>query len=354
MKLQISVWLLVVVASPGVASAQNAIPANLELRDGSLLIGHVAVSEFDFVRDDGRKLRLATTKTISIETDDDRELSTIHLEQGPVRGVVEWKSVAMRGVFGDVSVPFDQVKRIEFAQPELGLIAHYQFDGDVRDSSGNENHGMIHGDVEFAEGKLNQAATFDGNGDYISVTPQSDVSAINDLTISAWVFVKKWKQQKPKFNYDLQYVFDGFSDPTRGKYFTNGCGLLCDRENNEEGIRFYVFVNETNYQRYRRPFQVSGRWRHLTLTRRQNREFTYLDGKRVVGPAQRSPGTTKQPLNMKHDWHIGTYGANDPGYEGVKVGFRYDFLGRIDDLRIYHRALNAHEIHRLATPTNPN
>ncbi len=71
------------------AHADSTIPARVDLRDGSRLIGQTIPQEFPFVRDDGRKLRFSTKQTVRIEADDDHELSTVHLADRTVRGVVE-------------------------------------------------------------------------------------------------------------------------------------------------------------------------------------------------------------------------------------------------------------------------
>lgn len=154
-------------------------------------------------------------------------------------------------------------------------------------------------------------------------------------------------KQGAGISYDLQYVFDGFSDPERRVFHSNGFGLVCYSGTKNEQILCYVFVNEKNYRTYRPPVQLVGQWRLLTFTRNQNGEFTYIDGKLVSGHAGNSPGTMKRSLDMKHTWHIGTFGANDPDFKGSRAGHRYGFLGRIDDLRIYNRALSTYEVRHL-------
>ena len=42
-----------------------------------------------------------------------------------------------------------------------GLVAHYPFEGDVNDASGNGNDGTEHGDLECVEGVIGQALSFD-------------------------------------------------------------------------------------------------------------------------------------------------------------------------------------------------
>lgn len=46
------------------------------------------------------------------------------------------------------------------------LVAHYPFDGNADDISGNDNHGTVFG-ATFTSGKFGQAGSFDGVNDYI-------------------------------------------------------------------------------------------------------------------------------------------------------------------------------------------
>ena len=41
-----------------------------------------------------------------------------------------------------------------------GLVAHYEFEGDTNDSSGNGNHGTEHGGVSYVDGVIGQAGSF--------------------------------------------------------------------------------------------------------------------------------------------------------------------------------------------------
>ena len=69
-----------------------------------------------------------------------------------------------------------------------GLIAHYKFDGDVNDSSGNENHGTVSGLASYVAGADNTAIHLDGNrssitlGDALIPTGQYD-----DMSISMFI-----------------------------------------------------------------------------------------------------------------------------------------------------------------------
>lgn len=49
-----------------------------------------------------------------------------------------------------------------------GLIAEYHFDGNAKDSSGNQNNGLVSGAV-YTDGKFGKALSFDGKNNFVRV-----------------------------------------------------------------------------------------------------------------------------------------------------------------------------------------
>ena len=70
-----------------------------------------------------------------------------------------------------------------------GLIAHYEFEGNANDSSGNGNDGTEHGGVEYVDGVIGKAAKFDGVDDYI--IKSNPVFSGSKVAISAWIKLAK-------------------------------------------------------------------------------------------------------------------------------------------------------------------
>lgn len=58
---------------------------------------------------------------------------------------------------------------------------------EVVDSSGNGNHGTASGDATTAVGLLDNAGTFDGTGDYISIADADALDLTGNFTLSLWV-----------------------------------------------------------------------------------------------------------------------------------------------------------------------
>ncbi|HFD14199.1 MAG TPA: hypothetical protein ENJ34_02745, partial [Epsilonproteobacteria bacterium] len=59
-------------------------------------------------------------------------------------------------------------KKIEkFISLEDGLVAYYRFEGDAKDSSGQNNHGIEHGGIRYIDGVIGKSAKFDGIDDWV-------------------------------------------------------------------------------------------------------------------------------------------------------------------------------------------
>src|SRR5215212_6922284 len=72
----------------------------------------------------------------------------------------------------------------------LGLAAHYPFDGNANDASGNNNHGSLVGSPTLATdrwGNSNRCYNFNGTSDHIRVESDSAIEPKTAVSISAWV-----------------------------------------------------------------------------------------------------------------------------------------------------------------------
>lgn len=74
-----------------------------------------------------------------------------------------------------------------------GLVAHYTFDGNTADSSGNGNDATANGATLTTDrfGNANSAYAFDGSSAYVATAPLGYPSALNpggqSWTVSAWI-----------------------------------------------------------------------------------------------------------------------------------------------------------------------
>ena len=111
-----------------------------------------------------------------------------------------------------------------YADLNTGLVAYYPLDGNANDASGNGNHGTENGDVTYATGRVGQAITLDGVGDWIHVGDVDALDGQQQLTISAIVNPSEtqWGGWNIVTKHDTvgdQYYYFSFSARTDGTLF---------------------------------------------------------------------------------------------------------------------------------------
>lgn len=70
-----------------------------------------------------------------------------------------------------------------------GLVAHYAFEYDVLDQSGNGLHGKVIGDPAFVDGVEGMALDFNGD-DYVDCDSNAEFSFTDAMTVSTWVNIR--------------------------------------------------------------------------------------------------------------------------------------------------------------------
>ncbi len=65
------------------------------------------------------------------------------------------------------------------------LAAHWKLDGNANDSAGT-NNGTTYGGAAFTTGKINQAVSLDGNGDYIAGSTSPFDFENTTFSVAAW------------------------------------------------------------------------------------------------------------------------------------------------------------------------
>jgi hypothetical protein len=104
-----------------------------------------------------------------------------------------------------------------------GLVAHYAFENDTTDSSGNDLDGTIIGDANFADGVKGLALDLNGGG-YVDCGGIAEFSFTDAMTISTWVNIRSvttawmtiaakgenaWRLAVSNETTGLEYAFSG-------------------------------------------------------------------------------------------------------------------------------------------------
>ncbi|MFN5620161.1 MAG: LamG-like jellyroll fold domain-containing protein [Flavobacteriales bacterium] len=215
--------------------------------------------------------------------------------------------------------------------PTDGLVGWWPFNGNANDESGNGNHGVVNG-ATLAEdrfGQLTSAMNFDGIDDDITIQNSPELMILGDITMSAWVRTEGYDQvhnyqtviSKRQQDYSWQYAM-GISYHFPNSHATKFITSRGNGPGNQDQV-WSVTPVETN------------QWEHWTCVYEGNEIRIYRNG------------------------ILDTFGFNDvvtPVQDGVLLFGRShtwntaeQFLGSIDDIAIYNRALTPAEITQLYT-----
>jgi len=204
-----------------------------------------------------------------------------------------------------------------------GLISYWTFDGDdingkiVKDAWG-DNDGVIMGNPEISDGRIGQALSFDGDGDYIEVK-LFNRSKDNQGTIGAWL-----KLDDVDGDYSIfQYFVDA----------NNRCKLIYDLKHTKR-LRFnlkktaeWVIIIDGDDE------PSANTWYHLTIVQDGTTSTLYING-----VAQKTTGSG--------EW-LDDLGNGTAHLGASTTGAKFDyFKGIIDEVSVYNRALSQNEVNR--------
>lgn len=194
-----------------------------------------------------------------------------------------------------------------------GLVASYGFNEGsgttATDSSGNGHVGALAGPTWIATGKNGGALNFDGVNDRVNVASTPKLELATAFTISAWAYptnVIGWRTvaMKGAADYDL---------------YTSAV-------NNFPGTQASI---AGDWRELFGPFTLAtNAWVHIAGTYDGAAQRLYVNGVEVASRAQTGAiRTSTNPLTIGGNVNWGEY-----------------FAGRLDDVRVYSRALSATEI----------
>jgi len=223
-------------------------------------------------------------------------------------------SARARDAAGNTTTAANVTVTVSNSQTTGGLVAAYAFNEGagtaLTDISGNNNNGSISGATWSTSGKFGSALVFNGTSTRVTVPNSASLQLTSGMTLEAWVFPTvtptNWRSVVDK-NVDGYYLMASTSSGNRpgvGGTWTGG---------NQNTIGPSVLAVNT--------------WTHLAATSDGTTVRLFVNGVQVASQAQPTPlATTTGTLQI---------GGNSYG--------EY-FAGRIDDVRIYNRALSPAQI----------
>jgi hypothetical protein len=207
-----------------------------------------------------------------------------------------------------------------------GLVAHWKFDGDLKDSSQFGNDGVVVGGrngVTFVDGVLNSGVKLDGKS-YIEVNDSDSLDLMNAFTFSFWVY-KEDMRKKDMMDGGVPYIIKNNDEDCEFPYGVYEWWDLTP------GI---TFSDEDSVYDVNSEKQVDiQKWTLITVTYDSKTMKIYQD-KRLV----------KSELES-----VSLIRSSQPLYIGFGHFMTVDnfFKGILDDMRIYNKALSYSEIEDL-------
>ena len=208
-----------------------------------------------------------------------------------------------------------------------GLIAHWPFDGDAQDASGNGNHGAPNVNMVLCPdrfGNPDSAYDFNGTNSWIHVPNSASLaSPSTQVTMTAWINNEGWSLVGQTYN------------PILVKATSTTNAFMYRIIVTQGGLSAAVNSWNTGYgSSYIFDFD---QWYFVASVYDAGTVSNYLNGALLdSGPAGASAMTQDT-----RDMYIG---ACTPGILEV-------FNGKLDDIRIYDRALTPEDIAELYGPT---
>ncbi len=232
-------------------------------------------------------------------------------------------SSRLQGKFDEIRISdtartASDIKKV-WDRTSYGPVAFYPFTGNANDASGNGNNGTVTGATLSIDklGNANQAYSFDGT-DYISCGSGTSFQNITNLTVAAWV-----------------------KTTNSGSYMS-----ICSRDEDGFGRQWQFVRNDFNQVHFSTCSAVGvwdssssatiindGYWHFVVGARTNDSIKLYVDGVKKGGKRLANPMATVTNCDVM----IGSTRDNTSN----------NWVGSIDEVRIYNRAISVTEVDSL-------
>jgi hypothetical protein len=219
---------------------------------------------------------------------------------------------------------------IASADTATGLVSHWKMDdgtGQLATDSVGGNDGRLQGDATWAEGFLGGAVLLDGVGDFIDCGNKPAFNITDAVTLAAWV------QARGDFTYPdwSGIIMRGGANIDTFALYYNGTSQQMGFKTTGATPNWYATGNNTTTAMF------DGDWHHVAATYDGKVKIVYLDGVSVgsiaaTGKIETSGG--RLLLGAGRDLTPTTH----------------HLAGRIDDARLYSRALSAADVKEFVPP----
>jgi hypothetical protein len=227
-------------------------------------------------------------------------------------------------ITNDLKMTFKAGSTVQEQDPGTGLLAYFPFNNNTNDESGNGNNGINGGAVSVPDrfGNVNCAYKF-SNGAYVEVPRSYKIEPRSGLTCAAWVFpdsIQDWGNILTKRYNEFDFPFNSY--------------ILNKTPSTNNKWEFYSSESAKLYDAAEVKPQA---WSFLVGTWDGTKNYFYVNGVKVAEIANSNP-MIYSTLSLR----IGT-----AIIVSDKHRLEQGFNGKIDDIRIFGRALTENEIQLL-------
>jgi len=252
-------------------------------------------------------------------------------------------------LFDDIRLyPFERQLIMPTEPSTENLVANYAFEGNLKDSSGNNLHGTAIGDPTYVAGKIGQGINLDGD-DCADFGNRSLLDfGTGDWSVSAWIKMAAVNEaaylDDNPFN-TVSVIFAKGGDGDGGIRYSLSVG-----EGNDHKITLTTDDNASKVEAKGGTVVDDDNWHQIIALREGSKIRVYVDGSEDASndlpDGYDLSGTSQANAYVGAVWIIHWTDIFDN--ELIKF-----FTGMIDDVRIYDRALTKAEIAWLAGVTKP-
>jgi Concanavalin A-like lectin/glucanases superfamily len=217
------------------------------------------------------------------------------------------------------------------------LVAHYTFNGNSNDQSGNNNNPIANNAVltsnRFCEN--NSALRFQGyfNQNRVDIPNSASLTFNDTLSFSGFVKINNWEGMDNNGGYSSNNGFHPIFAKSHDR-----SGLWCSIIKNLDSLVIYVGNNIFDYGTPKFQIRVAKkgdylqRWTQIGVVLSKTRLKIYLDGNLI----KTSTVNLDMTISNTQPLHFGMYGDTWAGW--------YPLNGDLDDYRFYKRLLSDEEI----------
>jgi len=317
------------------AAAEQPPKLRLNLRDGANFSGVPTTNGITVVTSYAR-INVPFSDMQSLAPGKNKTVSVVFPNGDILKGTSTVNRIRFKTEFGTMAIGLRHIHRLAIPENAKfpywindGLVAYYKFDGDANDSGAHKYHGSVHGAVPATDRFNNPKRAYRIEEKNFVMLSHKTVEGLRNFTISVWVYFDRLNTGAGNPGNAILSV------ATRDTVNE----FLLARGMEGDGIGLNLKGDRYGWYEFKNGAVEERQWHHIVLTRQRSNITLYIDGKE-------KDSTIGQPDQITAD-----YTGVIVGQEQDKVGGGFQtyqsLTGKIDDLRIYGRALSAIKVQRL-------